>query len=160
MLGEHCVLSVWLQGLLVSSAVPVCPVCWELGQEVVVAGWSQWHACAWLWSPAAGVCVVSGAGCRHTRCGGSQSRQQGPGPMTGSLQLCDPGCPCVSPLGVFTTVEPSDVHQAGSLQMHSVCMAGGGSARWSTLVSGTQGPQRPGLAASAVPGLRLMRIGG
>lgn len=107
-----------------SSAAPLCPVAGNQGRKRWVAGWSQWRACAWLRGPAAGVCVVSGAGCRHTRCGGSQSRQQGPGPMTGSLQLRDPGCPCVSPLAAQQW-SPAMVHQAGSLQVHSVCAAVG-----------------------------------
>lgn len=70
---------------------------WEPGQEVVVAGASGVHVLGCgdqlqvsVW--------CQGQVADTQRCGGSQSRQQGPGPMIGSLQLCDPGCPCVSPL--------------------------------------------------------------
>lgn len=39
----------------------------------------------WLQGPAAGACVVSGAGCKHTHSGGGRDKQQELAPTAGSL---------------------------------------------------------------------------
>lgn len=41
----------------------------------------------WVWGPAAGSCVMTGAACRHTPSGGGQGKQRVPGP-TGQTGSC------------------------------------------------------------------------
>ena len=82
--------------------------------------WSLRHAHIWLGRPAAGACVMAGAGCRHTHSGGEQSRYQGSGPGVGpSDRWCAfPELQCL-PTGMCTAVEAGDGDQPGCVQAHS-----------------------------------------
>lgn len=85
-----------------SPVVPLCPVTGNQGRK-------RW----WL-EPVACMCLAVGTSCRCL-CGGRgrlQTHNVGPGPMTGSLQLRDPGCPCVSPLAA----------QSSPRCVHSMCI--------------------------------------
>ena len=57
----------------------------------------------WVWGPAAGSCVMTGAACRHTRSGGGQGKQR--------VSACPP-VTVGSCLGTCMAVKVGDKNQA------------------------------------------------
>lgn len=77
-----------LQGPVGSSVVPPGSAAWAQGRSSDGQSWRRAHT--WLWRPAAGACVVAGAGHRLTRSGGEQGQSRGLGPSVGPRQLRGP----------------------------------------------------------------------
>ena len=73
----------------------------------------------WVWGPAAGSCIMTGAACRHTCSGGARASSKCHGQL-GKLAVVEPWLSACTPVATgscceHTEVEAADRYQAGRI---------------------------------------------